>query len=58
MMIAAERVGVWPVNDSGPREGLPMNWRQLGLAACITAICLAIFLNKDDVDRYLRMRNM
>lgn len=35
-----------------------MNWRQLGLAACIAVIVLAIFLNKDDVDRYLRMRNM
>ena len=35
-----------------------MNWRQLGLAACITVIVLAIFLNKDDVDRYIRMRTM
>jgi hypothetical protein len=35
-----------------------MNWRHWGLAACITAICLAIVLNKEDVDRYLRMRNM
>ena len=35
-----------------------MNWRQLGLAAGITVIVLAIFLNKDDVDRYIRMRTM
>jgi hypothetical protein len=35
-----------------------MNWRQLGLAACITAVVLAIFVSKEDVDRYLRMRRM
>jgi hypothetical protein len=35
-----------------------MNWWQLGLAAGITVIVLAVLQNKDDVDRYLRMRNM
>ena len=35
-----------------------MNWRELALAAGITVIVLAIVLNKDDVDRYLRMRDM
>jgi hypothetical protein len=35
-----------------------MNWRQLGLAACITAVVVAIVASKEDVDRYLKMRRM
>jgi hypothetical protein len=57
-MIAAERVWVRSGKGFRATEGVAMNWRQLGLAACITVILLAVFLNKDDVDRYLRMRNM
>jgi hypothetical protein len=35
-----------------------MNWRNWSLAVCATVIFLTIFANKDDVDRYLRMRRM
>lgn len=35
-----------------------MNWRQLGATACITAIFVAIFVSKEDLDRYLKMRRM
>jgi hypothetical protein len=35
-----------------------MNWRQMGTAAFITAIVVAVVVSKDDLDRYLKMRRM
>jgi hypothetical protein len=35
-----------------------MNWRQMGAAAFVTAIVVAVIVSKEDVDRYLKMRRM
>lgn len=35
-----------------------MSWQRLALVAVTAAVCAAVLANKDDVERYLRMRQM
>jgi hypothetical protein len=35
-----------------------MNWQRMALVAVTAAVCLAVLANKEDVDRYLKMRRM